>query len=287
MEITGYTRLAGLIAKPAKHSISPLMHNTAFKANNIDAVYLSFEVEKPQLAAVIKSITALNMIGANVSMPYKMAVIPYLDELSEAAKLIGAVNTIVPSGNGLVGHNTDGNGFMRSLADINVDIIKKEMTIIGAGGAATAICVQAALDGVKKINVFNRQDDFFATSQAKLETIAQKTQCTITLRDLADTKAVNTAIYHSHLLVNATAVGMKPNEDQTALSDFSAFHENLAVYDVIYNPRETKLLQIAKEKGLKTANGLGMLLYQGAYAFELWTGKKMPLEIVKPLVENR
>lgn len=287
MEVTGYTRLAGLIAKPARHSISPLMHNTAFKANNIDAVYLSFEVEKEQLPQFIKGISAFGMIGVNVSMPYKLAVIPYLDELSEAATLIGAVNTIVPQKDGrLVGHNTDGSGFMRSLVDSNVEIIGEEITVIGTGGAATAICVQAALDGVQKINVFNRQGEFFTQKQQKINKIAQKSQCTLSLTDLADGKALNKALGNSKLLVNATDVGMKPNETQTPIQDFSAFHDDLAVYDVIYNPRETKLIQIAKEKGLKTVNGLGMLLYQGAYAFELWTGKKMPLEIVKPLVAN-
>ncbi|MCU7358300.1 MAG: shikimate dehydrogenase [Enterococcus sp.] len=287
MEVTGYTRLAGLIAKPARHSISPLMHNTAFKANNIDAVYLSFEVEKEQLPQFIKGISAFGMIGVNVSMPYKLAVIPYLDELSEAATLIGAVNTIVPQKDGrLVGHNTDGSGFMRSLVDSNVEIIGEEITVIGTGGAATAICVQAALDGVQKINVFNRQGEFFTQKQQKINEIAQKSQCTLSLTDLADGKALNKALGNSKLLVNATDVGMKPNEAQTPIQDFSAFHDDLAVYDVIYNPRETKLIQIAKEKGLKTVNGLGMLLYQGAYAFELWTGKKMPLEIVKPLVAN-
>jgi shikimate dehydrogenase len=287
MEVTGYTRLAGLIAKPARHSISPLMHNTAFKANNIDAVYLSFEVEKEQLPQFIKGISAFDMIGVNVSMPYKLAVIPYLDELSEAATLIGAVNTIVPQKDGrLVGHNTDGSGFMRSLVDSNVEIIGEEITVIGTGGAATAICVQAALDGVQKINVFNRQGEFFTQKQQKINEIAQKSQCTLSLTDLADGKALNKALGNSKLLVNATDVGMKPNEAQTPIQDFSAFHDDLAVYDVIYNPRETKLIQIAKEKGLKTVNGLGMLLYQGAYAFELWTGKKMPLEIVKPLVAN-
>jgi len=287
MEVTGYTRLAGLIAKPARHSISPLMHNTAFKANNIDAVYLSFEVEKEQLPQFIKGISAFDMIGVNVSMPYKLAVIPYLDELSEAATLIGAVNTIVPQKDGrLVGHNTDGSGFMRSLVDSNVEIIGEEITVIGTGGAATAICVQAALDGVQKINVFNRQGEFFTQKQQKINEIAQKSQCTLSLTDLADGKALNKALGNSKLLINATDVGMKPNEAQTPIQDFSAFHDDLAVYDVIYNPRETKLIQIAKEKGLKTVNGLGMLLYQGAYAFELWTGKKMPLEIVKPLVAN-
>ena len=287
MEVTGYTRLAGLIAKPARHSISPLMHNTAFKANNIDAVYLSFEVEKEQLPQFIKGISAFDMIGVNVSMPYKLAVIPYLDELSEAATLIGAVNTIVPQKDGrLVGHNTDGSGFIRSLVDSNVEIIGEEITVIGTGGAATAICVQAALDGVQKINVFNRQGEFFTQKQQKINEIAQKSQCTLSLTDLADGKALNKALGNSKLLINATDVGMKPNEAQTPIQDFSAFHDDLAVYDVIYNPRETKLIQIAKEKGLKTVNGLGMLLYQGAYAFELWTGKKMPLEIVKPLVAN-
>lgn len=284
--ITGHTRLAGLFANPAKHSISPMMHNLAFQANEIDALYLAFEVEKQDLAASIKAIPALDMLGANLSMPYKMAAIPFMDELSPAAALIGAINTIVNENGKLIGHNTDGIGFMDALASINVDIVGKTMTVLGAGGAATAIISQAALDGVKQIQVFNRKDEFYEKIQTKLSQIAEKTGCQIDLIDLADDDALAAAIAASDLLTNATGVGMKPNVNDCALKDFRLLRSDLAVYDVIYNPRQTRLLQEAQKVGAKTANGLSMLLYQGAAAFKLWTGKEMPVELVKPLIEK-
>jgi shikimate dehydrogenase len=284
--ITGHTRLAALFAKPAKHSISPAMHNLSFEDQGIDAVYLAFDVEPEDLASSIQSIRQLDLLGVNLSMPHKMAAVPLVDELSPAAELIGAINTIVNQEGHLVGHNTDGIGFMRGLEDINVSIIGKTMTIIGAGGAATAIISQAALDGVDTIHVFNRKDAFYPVIESKLQQIAKATNCTITLEDLDNQSALKVAIEASQLLVNATGVGMKPNEAESPLKDSSLLRESLAVYDVIYNPRETRLLKEAKAAGAKTANGLSMLLYQGAAAFELWTGKKMPTEKVKKIIET-
>ncbi|WP_291292868.1 shikimate dehydrogenase [Enterococcus sp.] len=284
--ITGHTRLAGLIAKPAKHSISPAMHNLSFEDQQVDAVYLAFDVEPEDLAASIQSIRQLDWLGANISMPHKMAVVPLVDELSPAAELIGAVNTIVNQDGHLIGYNTDGIGFMRALADIDVSIIGGKMTVIGAGGAATAIISQAALDGVKTIHVFNRKDAFYPIIESKLQQIASATGCTITLEDLDEQQALRRAVEESQLLVNATGVGMKPNEDESPLKDSRLLRESLAVYDVIYNPRETRLLKEAKATGAKTANGLSMLLFQGAAAFELWTGKQMPIEKVKAMIEK-
>lgn len=284
--ITGHTRLAGLIGKPTHHSISPLMHTTAFAACGIDAVYLSFDIESEEVAAALEAIKTLSFIGANVTMPHKAAVLPYLDDVSPAARLIGAVNTIVPSDGKLVGHNTDGSGFMRSLQDIGVNPVNHQITILGAGGAATAIITQAALDGVKAIHVYNRKDQFFAKSAEKLQVIAAETGCQIQLFDLeAQADQLSESLADSCLLVNATGVGMAPHTAASALPDFELLKGELAVYDVIYDPRETLLLQEAKARGLKTANGLGMLLYQGAAAFKLWTGKEMPTATIKPLIE--
>lgn len=150
MEITGHTRLAGLYAKPARHSISPMMHNAAFIEKGIDARYLAFDVEPEDLKTSVEAIRTLQLLGVNLSMPHKMAAVPLMDELSEAAQLIGAINTIVHHEGKLIGHNTDGIGFMASLTDAGISIIGKEITLMGAGGAATAIISQAALDGVKK-----------------------------------------------------------------------------------------------------------------------------------------
>lgn len=284
--ISGHTRLAALFAKPARHSISPAMHNLSFSENNIDAVYLAFDVEPENLATSIESIRTLDMLGVNLSMPHKMAAVTLVDALSPAAALIGAINTIVNDNGHLTGHNTDGIGFMKALEAIDVSIIGETITVIGAGGAATAIISQAALDGVKEIQVFNRKDAFYPVIEVKLQDIAQQTGCNITLQDLADDSALADALNKSQLVVNATGVGMKPNESESPLKDTSLLRASMAVYDVIYNPRETQLLRDAKAAGAKTANGLSMLLYQGAAAFELWTGKEMPVKKVQALIET-
>lgn len=285
MEITGQTRLAGLFAKPARHSISPLLHNTAFKEKNIDARYLAFDVEPENLKTSIEAVRTLQMLGINLSMPHKTAALPMMDELSEAARLIGAINTVVNHQGKLIGHNTDGIGFMASLTDAGLSVIGKEIIIIGSGGAATAITVQAALDGVKKIHVFNRKSSFFEQKREKLMDISRQTGCEITLEDLADHSAMEKALETSVLLVNGTKLGMKPAEDLSPVEDLTFANDELTVCDIVYNPRQTKLLKLAKNKGLKTIDGLGMLLYQGAAAFELWTGEKMPVEKIKPLID--
>lgn len=285
-KITGHTRLAALFATPIGHSISPMIHNTAFQALGIDAVYLAFEVGTQGLERAIDSIKNLGMIGANISMPNKILAVAYMDDLSEAAGLIGAVNTITNDNGKLTGHNTDGLGFMRSLKEIDVEIIGKKMTIIGAGGAATAIIVQAALDGVKEMAIYNRKGELYNTIKEKLADISDKTECTITLHDLADQDQLAKDTRESALLLNATSVGMKPLELQTPIQDFSIIRPDLVVCDIIYTPRETEFLKQARLHGAKTHNGLGMLLYQGAAAFETWTGQAMPIEMIKPIIEN-
>lgn len=279
--ITGYTELIGLMAYPIRHSSSPAMQNEAFAKLGLDYAYLAFEVDNDTLEDAITGLRALKMRGSNVSMPNKTVVHKYLDELSPAAEMCGAVNTIVNDNGKLTGHITDGIGYMQSLKDNDIDVIGKKMTIVGAGGAATAIEIQAALDGVAEISIFNRKDEFWANAEKTVEKINTKTNCKATLYDLADLDKLKEEIADSYLFANATGMGMKPLEGQTYIPDKSFFRKDLIVTDVVYFPRETEMLRMAKEVGCKTMNGLGMMLFQGSAAFELWTGQPMPIEYMK------
>lgn len=279
--ITGHTELIGLIATPIRHSSSPKMHNEAFAKLGLDYAYLAFEVGEEQLEDTIKGFRAMNVRGSNVSMPNKTIVHKYLDEVSEAAKLCGAVNTIVNENGVLTGHITDGIGYMMSLKDANVDVIGKKMTIVGAGGAATAIQIQAALDGVAEISIFNRRDEFYERAEQTVRDINEKTNCKATLYELEDLDKLKEEIADSYLFTNATGMGMKPLEGQTYIPDASFLRPDLIVSDVVYSPKETALLKMAKEVGCKTLNGLGMMLFQGAAAFKLFTGEDMPIEYMK------
>lgn len=279
--ITGYTELIGLMAYPIRHSSSPAMQNEAFAKLGLDYAYLAFEVDNDTLEDAITGLRALKMRGSNVSMPNKTVVHKYLDELSPAAEMCGAVNTIVNDNGKLTGHITDGIGYMQSLKDNDIDVIGKKMTIVGAGGAATAIEIQAALDGVAEISIFNRKDEFWANAEKTVEKINTKTNCKATLYDLADLDKLKEEIEDSYLFANATGMGMKPLEGQTYIPDKSFFRKDLIVTDVVYFPRETEMLRMAKKVGCKTMNGLGMMLFQGSAAFELWTGQPMPIEYMK------
>ena len=241
--ITGHTELIGLMAYPIRHSSSPAMHNEEFATLGLDYAYLAFEVDNSTLEDAIKGLRALKMVGSNVSMPNKTVVGQYLDELSPAAEMCGAVNTIVNDNGKLIGHITDGIGYMQSLKDNDIDVI------------------------VKKIN--------------------EKTECKATLYDLDDKEKLKEEMDSSYLFVNGTGVGMKPLEDLSVVPDKSFFRPELIVVDVPYSPLETKMRSMAKEVGCKTMNGLGMMLFQGAAAFKLWTGKEMPIEHMKEVLNIR
>ena len=279
--ISGYTTLIGLLATPIKHTSSPKMHNEAFRHLGLDYAYLAFEVDNDSLEGAVQGIRSLKLVGSNVSMPNKTVVHKYLDKLSPAAEMCGAVNTIVNEDGVLTGHITDGTGYMMSLKDNGVDVIGKKMTIVGAGGAATAIEIQAALDGVAEISIFNRKDEFWANAEETVRKINEKTNCKAQLFDLADLDKLKEEIASSYLFTNATGMGMKPLEGQTYIPDKSFLRPDLIVSDVVYYPRETELLRMAKEVGCKTMNGLGMMLFQGAAAFKMWTGEDMPIEYMK------
>lgn len=280
-EITGHTRLTGLLGSPVAHSKSPLMHNEAFRLLRLDYVYLCFDVKEDSLKTAFEGLKKLNVAGFNCTMPDKTAICELLDDLSPAAKMIGAVNTVVNENGRYIGHNTDGIGYMQSVKDAGFDIKDETMTLLGAGGAASSIFVQAALDGVKKINLFSIKDRFWEKAEKMVDMVNSNTDCDAKLIELGNDDILNEAISNSKILTNATSVGMAPNTDNCIVKDFSVFNENLIVSDVIYNPMETKLLKIAKEHGCPTFNGIYMLLYQGAEAFKLFTGKNMPVEEIK------
>ncbi len=282
--LTGHTELIGLMAYPIRHSSSPAMHNEAFAYLGLDYAYLAFEVDNSTLEDAVKGLRALKLVGSNVSMPNKTVVGQYLDELSPAAKLCGAVNTIVNDNGKLIGHITDGIGYMQSLKDYDIDVIGKKMTIAGAGGAATAIEIQAALDGVKEISIFNRKDQFWANAEETVKKINENTNCKAQLFDLDDKEALRREIEDSYLLANATGMGMKPLEGQTWLPDTSYLRKDLIVTDTVYAPAKTKFLEMAEEVGCKRMNGFGMMLFQGAAGFKMWTGQDMPIEHMKEVL---
>ena len=280
-EITGHTKLTALLGRPVAHSISPQMHNEAFRQLGLDYVYLAFDVDPVRLQEAFEGLKAIGIHGFNLTMPHKTAIIPYLDELTPAARLAGAVNTVFRDGDKFIGHTTDGVGYMRSVEDAGYNIIGKKMTLLGAGGAATAICVQAALDGVDSIDVFKRKNATFEKLEIFFQSVADETGCRIRLLDIDDKKQLSRSISDSAILTNATNVGMAPDVNSSVLPDSSALHRDLVVSDIIYNPRETLLMKQAKEAGCECFNGLYMLLFQGEASFRCWTGQDMPVDIIK------
>ena len=282
MKIDGYTRLAAVVANPIKHSISPFIHNSAFEATNTNGVYLAWEVDATELAETVANIRRYQMFGINLSMPYKEQVIPYLDQLSEEACLIGAVNTVVNREGTLIGYNTDGKGFFKSLPSFKIS--RKRLVLLGAGGAAKAILAQAILDGVSQISVFVRSSSIEKT-RPYLEKIQNATGFRVDLFALEDIQELQDSITKADLLVNATSVGMDGSSQPIPTS--IVLPEKLLVADVIYQPFETPFLKWARNQGNQSINGLGMLLYQAAEAFELWTGKEMPTNQIWELLKQK
>ena len=282
--ISGTTRLGGLLGSPVSHSLSPAMHNISFQALGIDFVYLAFNVTENKLRETVRVLRDLNVYGFNVTMPCKKAVMECLDRISKEAEMIGAVNTVVNRDGKLIGYNTDGIGYVESARENGVRIEGSEITLLGAGGAAAAAAVQMALEGAAKIHIANRRSRSWRAAQMLVDTISRETSCEADLTDLEDLSALAEKIAHSSLLTNATSVGMIPDTDATPLPDTSVFHKGLTVSDVIYEPARTRLMREAEECGCRTHNGMYMLLHQGAAAFRLWTGRKMPVELIREKV---
>ena len=280
--ISGHTKLYCLIGSPVGHSGSPAMYNYSFARTGVDAAYLAFEIPLDKVQEGVAALKTLQVGGFNVTMPDKTAVAGIVDDLSPAARLIGACNTVTVGEDGkLTGHNTDGIGFVRNLHEHGVEVQRKKLVVLGAGGAATAICVQAALDGAAEIAIFNRKDEFYANGELTVEKLRQAVPaCKASITPLEDGAALAEAVKGCDILVNATKVGMKPLDGET-LIDPALFRSDLVVADTVYNPRETRMIQEAKAAGCKAAvGGIGMLLWQGVAAYKLFTGKDMPAQEV-------
>ena len=280
--ITGHTGLLALIGSPVGHSGSPAMYNYSFEKLGLDYAYVAFDIKEDQVKEYISAMRLLNMKGGNVTMPDKTEAAKYMDELSPAAQIIGAINTIVNEDGKLVGHITDGEGFVNNLKDHGIDIKGKKISVAGGGGAATAIQVQCALDGAREITIFNKKDAFFERTLATAEKIKHAVPgIVVNVYDIDDIAKMTEEIKDSDIFANATIVGMKPLDNQSVVKDLSAFRPGLVVADAVYNPIETKMLREAKAAGCTCVGGKGMLLWQGVSAFKLFTGKDMPVEEVK------
>jgi len=279
--ITGHTGLYSLIGSPVDHSGSPAMYNFSFQKTGLDYAYMAFDITLYKLPDAIAAIKTFKIKGSNVTMPCKTAVVEYMDELTPAARIIGAVNTIVNDNGRLTGNNTDGIGFVRNLKENGVEFKGKKITIMGAGGAGTAIQVQLALDGAKEISIFNINDAFYPRA---LETAAklkkEVPECVVNVYPLEDEARLKEEIASSEILINSTKVGMHPLEKESLIKDKSAYRKDLVVADTVYNPKITKMLEEAEAAGSNIAGGIGMLLWQGSEAFKLYTGLEMPTDEV-------
>ncbi len=272
LTISGKTRYCGVIGDPIEHTASPAMHNAVFKKLGLDYVYLPFRVKREELGKAIEGMRALNIRGLNVTIPHKVAVIPFLDELDGLARKIGAVNTIVNDDGVLTGYNTDATGFRQALLERGIEPMGKKVVILGAGGASRAISFILAEQGAN-LTILNRTPDKARQcasmfSQREVRALELNRENLVEVLEKAD------------ILINATSVGMTPNIDETPVP-FNLLKPDLTVFDIVYNPIKTRLLREAEEAGAKTISGLDMLLWQGALAFEKWTGVKAPIEVMR------
>lgn len=272
MNITSLTRLTGLFGYPVSHTISPKMHNVAFKHLGLDIVYLPFSINPDNLKTAIKSLSAMGFIGINITVPYKQKVMQYLDEIKSSAKMIGAVNTVLVKGGKLIGYNTDGIGFVRSLErDCHFSLKGKTMFLLGAGGAGRAVAIQSALNGLGRIFIADK-----LTNRAK-----DLARCVPGCKAVVVNK-LQEALKKSDIIVNATPIGLHPKDPVSIPPEW--IPKGRLVYDLIYNPKKTRLLKNVRK--CKTINGIGMLLYQGASSFEIWTGKKAPVEVMRKAISK-
>ena len=277
MNITGKTKILGIFGYPVSQSISPAMHNAVIKALGLDTVYLPFEVKPANLKEAIKGIKSLGIIGVNITIPHKEAAIRFLDNISEEARHIGAVNTIVNKDGRLIGHNTDGYGYITSLKEeCNFNPKGKNIAILGAGGAARGILVALSVKKPKTIVIANRT---LARAISLIKAFKGKFPETKFKAVDLNKDILKKYFKEIELLVNTTSVGMKKNE--TVEIPLELLPKTAVVSDIVYNPLETLLLKKAKKLGLTTHSGLGMLVHQGVKSFKLWTGMDAPIEVMR------
>lgn len=274
--IDGSTGLLALIGSPVGHSGSPAMYNFSFRYHKLNYAYLAFDIKEEQVKEAIAALRLLNVRGFNVTMPCKTAVVEYMDELSPAARMAGACNTVVNDNGRLVGHMTDGSGFVLNLKEQGVEVKGKKLVILGAGGAAAAIQAECALEGAEALSIFNGNLEKAGKIAEKIK--REVPDCRVRVTCIDDQEALKADIAQADILVNATSVGMKPNEQETLIRDTGLFRPGLVVADAVYNPPVTRMLREAKEAGCTVIGGEGMLLWQGAAAYQLYTGLAMPTD---------
>jgi shikimate dehydrogenase len=284
--VNGKTKLLGVIGRPLSHSISPKLHNTLSDYLGIDAVYVPLAVDEGNLKNAVNGLKALNFAGFNITIPYKSDMVLYVDEISEEAGLIGAVNTVKIINNKLYGYNTDVFGFVNSFKEeAKTDFKNKKVVMIGAGGAAKAIALGVACDGASKIIILNRSLNNAAQIaeiiSSNISPYKEYPQC-IECYELNDNEAIE-ILKQADIVINTTPLGMYPDVNRMPLTNGMEFSSNQIIYDVIYNPKKTRFMDQAEKKGCKIINGLGMLIYQGIKAYEIWMDLVVPDEIVKKI----
>ena len=268
--ITGSTNIAGLIGHPVEHSFSPPMHNAAFNALNMDWTYVAFDVEPSNLKSAIDGARSLNIKGLNVTIPHKIEVMKYLDEIDEVARLIGAVNTI--DFRNMKGYNTDGIGAVKAIEEVT-SIKNKNVVVAGAGGASRAISFYIAKYGAESITILNRNVDKASNLAKDINLIDDVKPDSIS--------QINDYVREADILIDTTPVGMHPNVDADAIVGAEDMHEDLVVFDAVYNPNETALIKQAIKANAKPVYGIKMLLYQGAESFKIWTGQNPPVDVME------
>lgn len=281
MEKNYRSEITGVFGDPIEGNPTGVMEEAAYAQCGLNFRYITFKVAKDDLAAAMRAVRAFHMRGVNLTMPHKIAVLPYLDELSEAAMVIGAVNTVVVRDDGkLLGENTDGKGFVQALKNAGASPSGKNVVILGAGGAARAIAVECALAGAGKISIFNR-------------TVSKAKELAKTITENSKSESAGYAWEpglaiprRTEILINATCVGLKPHQDERPDINYETITANMIVSDVVFNPSRTRFLEEAEKHGARTVNGLGMLACQGALNFTLWTGVDAPLQVMEDVLRR-
>ena len=282
MTITGITKIVGIFGHPIHQSLSPIMHNAAFEALGLDYKYLAFDVKPEMLRKGVEAIKALQILGVNVTLPHKEKVVRYLDQLSPEARLIGAVNTIEYREGHLIGHNTDGLGFIRAFQEtFGLSVEGKRVLLLGAGGAARAVAMQLVGEGVSEVIIANRT---YARARRVVKAIGESFPGTSALAIRLQSESLEKICSRADILINATSIGMV--SDKPLPIGPMVFRPSMLICDLAYNPPFTPFLKMASQAGCKTMNGVGMLLHQGAQAFRIWLGQEAPLSIMRAALEQ-
>lgn len=282
MHINGNTRIISLLGNPVKHSQSPYMHNLSFESLELDFAYMAFEIEDGKIEEAVQAMRTLNARGFNITMPFKEQVMKFLDVIDNEAKIIGSVNTVLNDNGNLIGYNTDGKGFVKALEKKGVEFKNKKILILGSGGSAKAIAIQLALDSAKEIVIANRTIE---KAQNIVDIIKKHTPKVNVKSIKLNEEIIKEELIDAKILINTTSVGMKETTGESIIKDKLTLHKDLFVADIIYQPVKTKLLSQAEDIGCNNMNGLDMLMYQGAIAFKIWTGREIPNRILKKILK--